>query len=101
MTDIIQAFQPDWPNKFSSCDPIAPSQTIELNLYAASAREKCLSKSISGLMFELTTKSRGDFQIFFGGLLGELLEGSTLTKRLGRYDQDGIDAFVITSDGGA
>jgi hypothetical protein len=46
----------------------------------------------------LLTKSRDDFQGLFANLLGELMDGSALTKRLRRLDEAGIDAFVIASD---
>jgi hypothetical protein len=57
-----------------------------------------LGKSISRLRAELSQKSGHDFQNLFGMLLGELLEGSSLTRKMGHYDQAGVDVLVIKND---
>jgi hypothetical protein len=50
-------------------------------------------KSVSRLRAELSQKSGHDFQNLFGGLLGEVLDGTTLSKKLGHFDREGIDGF--------
>lgn len=55
-------------------------------------------KSFARLRFELATKSSHDFQGLFSLLLTELMEGTSQTKRLGHYDQTGVDAIVIASN---
>jgi hypothetical protein len=47
---------------------------------------------------ELISKSRDNFQGFVFSLLGELLEGSAETRRLGLYDKKGIDILVYRPD---
>ena len=53
----------------------------------------------SRLRFELTTRSGHDFQGLFSILLGELVDGTAQTKRLGQLDRLGIDAITIGPDG--
>jgi hypothetical protein len=57
-----------------------------------------LGKSTSRLRFELSTKSGHDFQNLFGHLLGELMEGTAVTKKMGRLDRIGIDAITISAE---
>jgi hypothetical protein len=48
--------------------------------------------------FELAIRSRDEFAGYFAALLGELLDGVAESKRLGRVDQMGTDAFVLDVD---
>lgn len=57
-----------------------------------------LAKSNSRLRFELATKSGHDFQGLFSFLLGELMDGTAQTKRLGRLDRMGLDAITVADD---
>jgi hypothetical protein len=59
--------------------------------------ESSLRQSIPGLRAELLKQAGHDFQGLFGRLLGELKDGSSVSKRLGRLDRAGIDALVVTS----
>lgn len=57
-----------------------------------------MARGFSRLRFELATKSGHDFQGLFSILLGELLEGTAQTKRLGQLDKMGLDAITIAED---
>jgi hypothetical protein len=54
-----------------------------------------VAKSISS---ELATRSGHDFQAYFGVVLGELVDGSAETKRLGYLDRLGVDAFLLDGE---
>jgi hypothetical protein len=47
---------------------------------------------------ELTKRSGHDFQAYFASLLGELVDGSSETKRLGSLDKMGVDTFILDDD---
>jgi hypothetical protein len=47
---------------------------------------------------ELEIRSGHEFQSAFSILLADLIDGAVESKRLGHYDQKGVDAFVLTSD---
>ena len=51
-----------------------------------------MAKNIS---FEPAIRPRDEFARYFAALLGELLDGVAESKRLGRLDQMGTDAFVL------
>ena len=54
-----------------------------------------MAKRIS---FELAVRSGHDFQNYFALILGELIEGTAETKRLGHLDRKGVDAVVLDAD---
>jgi hypothetical protein len=58
-------------------------------------RARPLAKTVR---HELAHISGHEFQGVFSALLAEVLDGATESKRLGHYDQLGVDAFVLTSD---
>lgn len=47
---------------------------------------------------ELATRSGHDFQGYFAMVLGELVDGTAETKRLGQLDRLGVDAFLLDAD---
>lgn len=47
---------------------------------------------------ELTKRSGYDFQTYFASLLGELVDGSAETRRLGSLNRMGVDAFILDGD---
>lgn len=57
-----------------------------------------MAKSISRLSFELATKSGHDFEGLVSLLLGELMDGTAQSKRLGRLDRMGVDAITVADD---
>lgn len=57
-----------------------------------------MGKSDSRLNFELATKSGHDFEGMVSLLLGELMDGTAQSKRLGRLDRMGLDAITVADD---
>lgn len=57
-----------------------------------------LTRTRLRLRTALAEKSGHEFQSLFCSLLGEVLEGTSQTKRLGHLDQKGVDAIVVNSE---
>jgi hypothetical protein len=55
-------------------------------------------KGIKKIRSELFAKSRDEFQILFAQLLAEILEGVFPSKRMGKLDRAGIDAFLLKTE---
>jgi len=72
-------------------------QTLDRRSSLRSKRRasRSVAKSISS---ELATRSGHDFQGYFAVVLGELVDGSAETKRLGYLDRLGVDAFLLDGD---
>jgi hypothetical protein len=53
---------------------------------------------VKSIASELAKRSGHDFQGYFAIVLGELVDGSAETKRLGYLDRLGVDAFLVDGD---